>query len=229
MDEKKNIGSLFDRIAGRYDKFNHVMSMNFDKSWRKKAIKALKPVGDLLDVAIGTGDLTIEILNRGKAQRVVGLDLSREMMKVGEQKMAELGYSDRVRFDYGSALEMPYDNEEFDAVTCAYGVRNFSDLDKGLREMYRVLRPGGQLVILEFSYPGNPLIRWVYDFLFTHLMPIVGRLISKDPTAYVYFSKSVKDFIWGEEMKQHILEAGFAQAEYKTLTLGVTTIYSARK
>lgn len=229
MDEKQNIGQLFDRIAGTYDRFNHFLSLNIDKRWRRKAVRMLPVSGNLLDVAIGTADLSLEILRQGKAGHITGLDLSSEMMKIGEAKVAEKGLSAKVAFELGSALDMPYADSSFDVVTCAYGVRNFSDLDKGLAEMFRVLRPGGQVMILEFSYPSNPLVRWSYDLFFSHVMPLVGKLISKDPAAYRYFRESVKNFIWGEEMCAHICGAGFTETSFRTLSLGITTIYTARK
>ncbi len=229
MEEKKNIGHLFDGIAGTYDQLNHILSLNIDKYWRRKAIKSLVPSQKVLDVAIGTADLTLEMLSRKKANTVVGLDLSAEMMKIGEQKVAEKGYAEKVRFDLGSAQEMPYNGDAFDAVTCAYGVRNFANLDEGLGEMFRVMKPGGQLIILEFSYPTNPIIRLFYNFYFNNIMPFVGRIFSKDQAAYSYLNRSVKNFIWGEEMVSHLEAAGFKDAKFNTLTFGITTLYTARK
>lgn len=231
FEEKKTIGTLFDGIAKEYDSFNHLLSMNIDKWWRKKAVEQVKPVDRLLDVAIGTADLTIKILKEKKAKRVTGIDLSREMMRIGGEKVAAMMPEkvDDVTFVYGSAQDMPFADDSFDAVTCAYGVRNFQNLDEGLNEFYRVVRPGGQLVILEFSYPENAIVRGVYDFLFTHFMPIVGKVLSRDDKAYRYFAQSVKNFIWGKEMISHITAAGFRNATYRTLTLGVTTIYVAEK
>lgn len=229
MDEKKEIGQLFDRIAGTYDRFNHLLSLNIDKRWRRRAAACLKPSDEVLDVAVGTADLAIEMLRQERCHRVVGLDLSAEMMRLGKEKADKRGLANKIDFQLGSALAMPYDDGRFDAVTCAYGVRNFSDLDKGLSEMFRVMKAGGQLVILEFSYPSNRLIRGLYDFFFSRIMPLVGRLISKDPTAYLYFRESVKGFIWGNEMLQHLRQAGFQKAAYKPLTFGITTLYTAIK
>lgn len=229
MDEKKEIGQLFDRIAGTYDRFNHLLSLNIDKRWRRRAAACLKPSDEVLDVAVGTADLAIETLRQERCHRVVGLDLSAEMIRLGKEKADKRGLANKIDFQLGSALAMPYDDGRFDAVTCAYGVRNFSDLDKGLSEMFRVMKAGGQLVILEFSYPSNRLIRGLYDFFFSRIMPLVGRLISKDPTAYLYFRESVKGFIWGDEMLQHLRQAGFQEAAYKPLTFGITTLYTATK
>lgn len=228
-NEKANIGKLFDRIARTYDRFNHVTSLGIDIYWRRVAIRGLRPVSRMLDVAIGTADVAIMALRKGKAQYVTGIDLSTEMMAIGQQKATRAGVGEKIEFVAGSAQEMPFADQSFEALTCAYGVRNFSDLDAGLREMYRVLEPGGQLAILEFSYPSNPVIRWAYDLYFSHLMPVIGRVISKDASAYTYFLNSVKSFIWGEEMLSHLRAAGFANARYRTMTFGITTLYTATK
>lgn len=229
MDEKKNIGLLFDRIAWRYDRVNHLLSLNIDKCWRRKAVATLRPADTVLDVAIGTADLAIEIVRRHKARRVQGIDLSAEMMRVGQDKVRRRGMSEQIRFEQGSALELPYPPVCYDAVTCAYGIRNFSDLDRGLAEMCRVLRRDGQLVILEFSYPTNPLVRWGYNLFFTHIMPLVGRLVSHDAGAYLYFRQSVNDFVWGEDLCNRLRQAGFRQVHYRPLTFGITTLYTATK
>ena len=229
MEDKSQIGQLFDRIAGTYDRFNHILSLNIDKSWRRRTIRKMRPADSLLDVAIGTGDLAIRAVRDGKAAQVKGLDLSAEMMRIGAEKAEKAGLEEKIEFLQGSALQMPFDDSTFDAVSCAFGVRNFSDLDKGLREMFRVLKPGGQLLILEFSYPENRIMRAAYDFFFTRIMPVVGKKISHDAGAYIYFKESVKGFIWGEEMLVRIREAGFENASFKTLTFGIATLYTADK
>ena len=236
-DQKQNIGSLFDRIAGKYDFLNHLLSLNIDKWWRRKAVNAIdmKRVGALqcLDVAIGTADLAIEMARqsqkRGVQFGITGIDLSEEMMRIGEEKVRKRGLQNRIAFMKASALDMPFEDERFDVVTCSYGVRNFSNLDQGLMEMYRVLRPGGQLMVLEFSYPQNRVIAWFYDLYFSHIMPTVGRLLSKDKTAYTYFNHSVKNFIWGEAMCERLTAAGFNDVRHRPLTFGISTIYSATK
>lgn len=228
-NEKQHIGQLFDRIAGTYDGLNHLLSLNIDKRWRRRAIRMLKPAEQVLDVAIGTADLTIEILRQGKAQHVTGIDLSHGMLAIGEQKVAKRGYAPQVQFDYGSAQQMPYANASFDTVTCAYGVRNFANMDEGLSEMYRVLRTGGELMVLEFSYPTNPVIRWGYDLYFTHLLPFIGNLFSRDKGAYSYLNRSVKNFPYGEAFCRHLRKAGFTQIKATPLTFGISTIYTAVK
>lgn len=233
MEEKKQIGQLFDRIAGTYDRFNHVLSMNIDRRWRREAVKRLqtsqRAASIVLDVAVGTGDMALEILRQRRAEQVVGIDVSSEMMRLGEKKAARKGVAERIIFQQESALDMPFADGQFDAVTCAYGIRNFSDLEKGLSEMYRVLCKGGQVIILEFSYPTARFVRCLYDFFFTRIMPVVGRKISKDDSAYIYFRDSVKHFIWGEEMAKQIAKVGFEDVCFKTLTFGITTIYTAKK
>lgn len=229
MQDKKNIGHLFDGIAGTYDMLNHLLSLNIDKSWRKKTVKMLTPCENLLDVAIGTADLSLEIMKQKKAAQIQGLDVSQEMMRIGEEKVRKAGLEGKVKFQLGSALEMPYEDSSYDAVTCAYGVRNFPDADKGLEEFYRVIKTGGQLAILEFSYPTNKVIRWGYDLFFSHVLPIIGRIISKDKGAYAYLNESVKNFMWGEEMCDHIKAVGFKDVKFRTLTFGITTIYTAIK
>ena len=229
MEEKKHIGSLFDRIAGSYDRLNHLLSLDIDRLWRRRAVRRLTPVNRLLDVAVGTGDLAIEIVRQGKAQQVQGIDLSREMMAVAARKTAQRGYADRVILSQGSALELPYEDASFDAVTCGFGVRNFADLDKGLQQMYRVLRKGGETVILEFSYPSNPLIRYVYDFYFSRVLPFIGKAVSKDKTAYNYLRNSVKGFIWGETFCERLRKVGFREVTFTPLTFGICTIYQAVK
>ena len=227
MEEKQHIGQLFDRIASTYDGLNHGLSMNIDRSWRRKTVKEMQPAAHVLDVAIGTADLTIEMLRRGKVEKVTGLDLSDRMMAIGEEKCAK--HKMNVTFVHGNAQEMPFENESFDGVTCAFGCRNFSDLDAGLREMYRVLKPGGQVTILEFSYPTNRFVRNLYDLYFTRILPGVGRIVSRDKTAYTYLNRSVKSFFGGETFVQHLHDAGFVNEHFIPLSMGIATIYTAIK
>lgn len=227
--DKKHVGSLFDSIASTYDRFNHLLSLNIDKRWRRRAVRQLRPADHLLDVAVGTADLAIEVIRQNKASRVTGIDISTGMMDIGAQKISQAGMSQSITLLEASALEMPFADNTFSAVTCAYGVRNFSNLDQGLAEMFRVMKPGGQLIILEFSYPQNVIIRWCYNLFFTHLMPLVGKVVSRNSGAYLYFRQSVKNFIWGEAMAQRLAAAGFAQVSYRPMTLGITTLYMAQK
>lgn len=227
--DKKHVGSLFDSIASTYDRFNHLLSLNIDKRWRRRAVRQLRQADHLLDVAVGTADLAIEVIRQNKASRVTGIDISTGMMDIGAQKISQAGMSQSITLLEASALKMPFADNTFSAVTCAYGVRNFSNLDQGLAEMFRVMKPGGQLMILEFSYPQNVIIRWCYNLFFTHLMPLVGKAVSRNSGAYLYFRQSVKNFIWGEAMAQRLAAAGFAQVSYRPMTLGITTLYMAQK
>ena len=228
------IGHLFDRIAPTYDGLNHGLSLNIDRRWRRKTVALMPPVEHVLDVAIGTADLTIEMLRQGKAQRVTGIDLSEQMMAIGEKKIESQqptanSQQPTVDFVFANAQQMPFEDQTFDAVTCAFGCRNFQNLDEGLSEMYRVLKPGGQVTVLEFSYPSNPFVRAVYDLYFTHLMPAIGRVVSRDKTAYTYLNRSVKSFCWGEAFVQHLRQAGFRDTRFQTLTFGIATVYTAKK
>lgn len=189
----------------------------------------LKYSGSVLDVAIGTADLSIELMEQRKADSVTGIDLSEEMMKIGAQKVKDSGYADVISFTKANALEMPFADESFDTVMCAFGVRNFSDLDKGLSEMYRVMKKGGQLCIIELSYPENKLIAALYDFYFSRILPKIGGAISNDKPAYSYLNQSVKHFIWGEKMKERLQTAGFKYVGYRPMTFGIATLYMAGK
>lgn len=228
--EKKHIGNLFDRIAGHYDGLNHLLSLGIDRCWRRQAVRSMQPTDHVLDVAIGTADLAILMLQKQKAQHVTGVDLSREMMAVGKQKcerMKDGGSS--VEFVYGNAQQMPFPDEQFDAVTCAYGVRNFADLDAGLSEMYRVLRPGGELTILEFGYPQQKMVRWAYDWYFTTWLPMIGRLLSRDKTAYTYLNQSVRHFCYADDFLHHLKKVGFQGTYYRPQTFGISYLYKAQK
>ncbi|MBR4511564.1 MAG: tRNA (adenine(22)-N(1))-methyltransferase TrmK, partial [Bacteroidales bacterium] len=154
-NSKQNIGHLFNRIAGTYDRLNHLLSLNTDRRWRRRAVRRLTPCDNALDVASGTADLAIEMVRQDKVQQVIGIDLSEEMLRIGDDKIRKASLSARITLQQGSALALPYPDDHFNAVTCAYGIRNFSDLNLGLHEMQRVLHTEGQLLILEFSYPDN--------------------------------------------------------------------------
>ncbi|MCQ2335424.1 MAG: bifunctional demethylmenaquinone methyltransferase/2-methoxy-6-polyprenyl-1,4-benzoquinol methylase UbiE [Paludibacteraceae bacterium] len=229
MEEKQHIGSLFNRIAAGYDRFNHLTSLGIDHWWRHQAISRMKPADKVLDVAVGTGDLAIALVKSGKVGHVTGIDLSTGMMAVGAEKVRKLGLEQQITFVEGSALALPYEDNSFDAVTCAYGVRNFSNTDQGLKEFQRVLKPGGQLIILEFSYPGNSLIAALYNFYFKHIMTRIGTWMTHDRKAFAYFYASVKGFIWGEEMLRHLSAAGFSDCHFQSQTFGISTLYTACK
>ncbi|MDO5760086.1 MAG: bifunctional demethylmenaquinone methyltransferase/2-methoxy-6-polyprenyl-1,4-benzoquinol methylase UbiE [Bacteroidota bacterium] len=229
QEEKKNIGSLFDSIAKKYDFLNHLLSFNIDKKWRKKATKLLLPCNKLLDVATGTGDFAIEILKQKKAKQITGIDLSKEMIAIGEKKLANLSMTSFIDLRREDVSNLNFSDNSFEAITCGFGVRNFSNLEKGLSEMFRVLQPNGQVVILEFSYPKNPIIKFFYNLYFTFVLPLIGKLISKDKQAYKYLPLSVKNFAQRETFLEYMQQAGFQQTTNRSLTFGICTLYSGRK
>ena len=227
--QKADIGRLFDRIARRYDRFNHLLSMGIDKCWRRRAVNGMQHHQNVLDVAVGTGDLALELLQRGKAVEVTGIDLSGEMMRVAEHKARRAGLSERLHLMQANAQAMPFEDNAFDAVTCGFGIRNFQNLDQGLSEMYRVLKPGGELLILEFAYPDNRLVRGFYNLYFIHLMPLIGRMLIGDKKPFLYFRESVRGFMWGKELLEHLRAAGFRNATYQPLSCSIAMIYKANK
>lgn len=232
-DENKGIQveRMFDSIAENYDTLNHTLSMGIDRGWRKKGLSTLKKLNpqSILDIATGTGDLAIQAYNILKPKSVLGIDISEGMMDVGRKKVEKAGLSDFITFEKQDCMALELKDNSFDAATVAFGVRNFEDLDKGLKEILRVLKPGGQLMILELTHPKNfPMKQayWLYSKLF---IPTVGRLISKDKTAYSYLPETIKAFIQGKEMVNALLKNGFGEASYKTYTFGICTMYLASK
>ena len=226
---RDGIGGLFDSISGIYDLLNHGLSFNIDKRWRRKAVRMLAPCGELLDVAVGTGDLAFEIIRQRKAEHVTGADLSVEMMSIGREKARARNMSERVSFEEAGAMSLPYADGRFDAVTCAFGVRNFSDREAGLNEMRRVLRPGGQLMVLEFSRPSVPFFREIYNLYFNYVLPFVGGLVSGNREAYRYLNRSVRDFPEGDEFMGLLRKTGFVFPEQRRISFGIVTIYMATK
>lgn len=222
---------MFDSIAENYDTLNHTLSMGIDKGWRKKGINMLKKIQpkNILDIATGTGDLAIQAYSILKPDSILGIDISEGMMDVGRQKVANAGLSAKIDFKKEDCLALTLADNSFDAAMVAFGVRNFEDLDQGLREIYRVLKPGGELMILELSTPQHfPMKQgyWLYSRLF---IPTVGRLISKDRTAYSYLPKSIEAFIQGKDMVSTLKKNGFSNAICKTYTFGVCSMYLATK
>lgn len=220
---------MFDNIAPKYDLLNHVLSMQIDKIWRKKLVNWMNKDNpqEVLDVATGTGDLAIAIENGTKA-KVVGLDLSQQMLNVGIIKIKKLNLDGRISMQKGDAENLPFEDGRFDAVSVAFGVRNFENLRKGLSELRRVVKDGKSVFILEFSKVEGFLGPF-YMFYFKNILPMIGRLVSKDNRAYTYLPDSVNAFPFGEKMKTILLETGFKHVEYKKLSLGIATIYKATK
>lgn len=228
--DKSEVSAMFNDIAGSYDRLNHLLSLNVDKRWRKKAINALRDhqPSHLLDVATGTGDLAISALQLNP-EKITGVDISEEMIAVGKQKIDKLNLNDRIELLYGDSLDLPFQDELFDAVTVAFGVRNFADPVKGLKEMQRVLKMGGMLVILEFTLPRTKFLRSLYRFYFHKILPLIGRLVSKNISAYRYLPDSVEYFDKGSAFLDLMHQAGFSKTNYQSLTLGVCGLYVGYK
>lgn len=228
--DKREIGGLFDAIAPEYDFLNHLLTLNIDRRWRRKAVMATGNVaGSWLDLACGSGDMALEAVRRERAKNVMGVDLSEKMLQIGRDKVAKKGLQERICLQKGDCCELEFADGSFDVVSCGFGVRNFYDADRGFAEMFRVLKPGGRLVILEFAYPENAFIRFFYDFYFNHVLPLTGRLISRNKTAYRYLPESVKGFFWGEEFTERLRKAGFEQVAYRKLCFGICDLYTGVK
>ena len=230
-DKAQQVEAMFDNIAPTYDTLNHRLSWNIDKGWRRKAIKQLEPFAPkmLLDVATGTGDFAIQACQMLDGVHVTGIDISEGMMDVGRKKVNELGLTERIAFEREDCTRLSYSNTTFDAITAAFGIRNFADLDAGLREMCRVLRPGGHLSIVELTTPISFPMRQLFHIYSHTVLPVYGRLISKDTSAYSYLTKTIEAFPQGERMVDILLKAGFAEASFRRLTFGICTMYFATK
>lgn len=230
LSRKKQVALMFDRIAARYDLLNHLLSFNVDRYWRGRAVELFcdQRPRDILDVATGTGDFALAAL-KARPQRVVGVDLSENMLAVGRRKLERRALTHLIELKYGDAETLPFGEASFDVVLSGFGVRNFENTAAGIGEMFRVLRPGGTVVILEFSRPRKAPFRQLYNFYFTRVLPGIGRLISGDQAAYTYLPGSVGHFPDGEDFLAILRTAGFTEAQARPLTLGIATIYSGRK
>lgn len=228
--KKEEVAEMFDNISGNYDFLNRILSMGIDKLWRRKAIGLLRKHNPkrILDIATGTGDVALAALKLNPDE-VVGVDISNKMLDVGRQKILKRNLQDKVRLEYGDAENLPFETSSFDALTSAFGVRNFGNLEKGLSEMARILKDGGHAVILEFSKPRSLIFRKLYYFYFHNVLPFVGKLVSKDARAYTYLPESVGAFPDGEAMAAILKNCGFKHVECIPLTFGISTIYLAEK
>ena len=225
------VEKMFDNIAPSYDNLNHLLSWGIDKYWRKKAIALLKPFRPqhIMDVATGTGDFAIKACKELNPDELIGTDISEGMMNVGREKVKQLGLERQISFAKEDCTSLSFPDNRFDAITVAFGVRNFEDLDRGLKEMYRVLVPGGHLVILELSTPERFPMKQLYSIYSRIVIPSLGKLLSKDHSAYTYLPQSIKAFPQGEVMQRILHKAGFSQVRFKRLTLGICTLYFATK
>ncbi len=227
----EQVERMFDQIAHSYDFLNHTLSLGIDRSWRKAAIDSLKPYAPqrILDVATGTGDFALMAAERLQPQSLVGADLSEGMLNVGREKVERAGKSEIITMQKEDCMALSFEDNTFDAVTVAYGVRNFEDLDRGLREMLRVLKPGGRLVIIELTSPVHFPMKQLF-WLYAHVwMPLVGKLISRDSRAYSYLPATMEAFPQGEMMQGIIEKAGFQSVKFRRFTFGLSTLYTAEK
>ena len=229
-NKKQQVEQMFDHIAPKYDFLNHLLSLGIDKLWRKKAVRLLKAYrpSRILDVATGTGDFAIAAA-KISPDEIVGFDLSEQMIRVGEEKVKRLGLEPVIHFQKGDSEDMPFAPESFDAITVAFGVRNFENLQKGLSEFKRVLKPGGVAVILEFSKPRYFPFKQLYRFYFFRILPFIGGLVSKDSPAYSYLPESVMAFPDDWDFLNILRQVGFSKLSQYRLSLGIATIYLAEK
>lgn len=231
LSKKEQVADMFNNIAGKYDFLNHLLSLGIDKGWRKKAIKSIKVIApkNILDVATGTGDLAIAAAKDIPSATIVGIDIAAQMLEVGKTKIADSSLSDRIEMKVGDSEALPYGDGHFDAVLCAYGVRNFQDLAKGLTEMSRVMRIGGRVAILEFSQPKTFPIKQVFSIYFKFIMPLFGKIVSKHSTAYSYLPESVMAFPEGQDFCTIMENSGFKNVKAQPLSFGITSLYTGEK
>lgn len=230
--KKEQVEQMFDNIAPTYDRLNHILSFNIDKLWRRRVVRILRKSNPdmVMDMATGTGDLAIAMARRIKDVRILGIDLSEEMLAVARQKIESEGVSYRIEVKKGDAENLTFvDSETMDAATVAFGVRNFENLEKGLAEIYRTLRTGGKLIVLEFSIPRNPLVRWVYAQYSHRLLPRIGAMLSKDRQAYDYLPDSVEEFPSPERFAEILRGVGFSDIKARSQSFGIAHIYEATK
>jgi len=229
-EKKEQVATMFNNISKKYDFLNHFLSLGIDILWRKKAIKLLKPYQPkvILDIATGTGDFALEALALNP-EKVIGIDISEGMLAVGIEKMKQRKVDNIITLQLGDSENLPFENDYFDAYTAGFGVRNFENLEKGLAEMLRVLKPNGKAVILEFSKPKKFPIKQLYNFYFNNILPRIGKLVSKDNAAYTYLPESVNAFPEGDDFLVILNQLGYKNAKAIPLMFGIASIYTASK
>ena len=230
LSKKEQVAKMFDNISGNYDNLNRVISFGIDVKWRKKVLKLVAETNPetILDIATGTGDLAI-LMAQTKAKKIIGLDISAGMLEIGVKKVQEKNLSQTIEMVLGDSEKIPFDDNYFDAITVAFGVRNFEHLETGLSEILRVLKPGGIFVILETSVPDKTPYKQGYNFYSKNILPLIGKIFSKDNVAYGYLSESAAAFPYGEELNNILRKTGFIMVNAMPQTFGVATIYSASK
>jgi demethylmenaquinone methyltransferase / 2-methoxy-6-polyprenyl-1,4-benzoquinol methylase len=228
--KSEQVGQMFDEISPSYDFLNHALSLGIDKIWRKKVVSIIKAQHphSILDIATGTGDLAIALVNTG-ADSITGIDISEGMLEVGKKKIKEKKLNHIISLETGNSEFLRFKDNSFDAITVSFGVRNFEHLDIGLKEIYRVLKPGGILAILEFSQPQHIPMKQLYHFYFTVICPFLGRVVSGNTRAYTYLHESVAQFPFGRAFTNILEQTGFNNTAWQPLTLGISTIYTAKK
>lgn len=230
-EKAAQVEQMFDHIAPTYDKLNHRLSWDIDRGWRKKAIRQLAPYSPqtILDIATGTGDFAIMAAEMLHPEKLIGADISEGMMQIGREKVVQKGLDNIIAFEKEDCLALSYPDGNFDAVTAAFGIRNFADLDKGLKEMCRVLKPGGHLSIVELTTPVSFPMKQLFHVYSHTVLPLYGRIISRDTSAYSYLTKTIEAFPQGERMVEIFQKAGFSEASFKRFTFGICTMYFAIK
>ena len=232
QSKKEQVEQMFDNIAPTYDKLNHIMSLNIDRMWRRRVMRIVRrsKAHKIMDVATGTGDLAIAMAKRVDRTQILGVDLSEEMLAVARRKVEKQGLEERIMLEKGDAENLTMvTTESIDAATVAFGVRNFENIERGLSEIYRTLKPGGKLVVLEFSMPKNRLVRWVYSQYAHRLLPRIGGVISKDKQAYTYLPDSVEEFPSPERFAEILRGVGFKSVKTRSQSFGIAYIYDATK
>ena len=229
--KKQQVRQMFNNIAGKYDFLNHFLSLGIDHYWRKVLVKMLKKQypKQILDIATGTGDLAISIAKSIPESNIVGADISEKMLEIGQKKVLKKKLNQQITIELGDSEQLKYTDKFFDAVTVAFGVRNYEDLDLGLSEMYRVTKDNGSVYILEFSKPTVFPVKQIYNFYFSYILPTLGKGVSKDNSAYTYLPESVKNFPDGDHFLKHLSKAGYKSVSQKKMTFGIVSIYNGSK
>jgi len=231
VSKKGQVTRMFDKIAPYYDNLNRILSLGIDVIWRRRAISLLKKTAPktILDIATGTADLAIEAARVLQPDTIIGMDISPNMLKIGDEKILKKGLSDIIKLELGDSENLKYDSDSFDVVMAAFGVRNFENLEKGLAEMYRVLKSGGTIMVLEFSKPRHFPLKQGFNIYFKYILPVIGKVRSKDEKAYKYLYESVQVFPDYDDFTTILKKLGFTQANYKVLSAGICCIYLAKK
>lgn len=233
--DNEHIALMFNDIATTYDKLNHILSLNVDKSWRRKAVRRLKKAVAgvetplILDVACGTADSTIKIAKKIENAKVFGIDISTKMLEIGWEKAAKKRLDNRISFSISRAENIDSQDDTFDAAMVAFGVRNFSDRAQGMKEIHRVLKPNGTLIILELSEPQNVIVRWFYNLYFKNILPLIGKRVSGNANAYRYLQQTVEKFPMPKEFMDMLSDCGYKELKHKALSCGLCRIYQAKK